>query len=123
MPTKRGTRSSSSVILFGRLSGGFISKQLSKALHTQFDSAPKDLYDLRVRIVCRPPGVYQHNALRVPRRNGQIGTVDTPKESAALVFEAVFVVFPAAISGGVRFVAAAGALHAGGYLGVHDDGQ
>ena len=87
------------VVLFGRLSGAFISKQLSKALHTQFDSAPKDLYDLRVRIVCRPPGVYQHNALRVPSRNRQIGAVDTPKESAALLLEAVFVVFVTTVFG------------------------
>ena len=45
------------------------------------------------------------------------------EESTALLFEAIFIVFAAAIFGGIGLVAATGALDACSYLGIHEDGE
>jgi len=87
----------------------------------QSNLPPDNLHDSRVRIGRRSPCVDQHNSLCFASSNRQIGIVDSSEKAAAFLFEAILVVFGAAISRRVRFVTAACAFDAGGYIRIHKD--
>lgn len=95
---------------------------MSVCLRPQAQLGKHYFQDFRMRLGRRTAGIDDGDALRLAAGDGEVAVADASEEGAAFLFEAVLVFVAVGVLCGF-LVAAAGALDAFCYVGVHQDGE